>query len=201
MKIATRTQRRKPLTPAQQELAEQYLPLAKNLATRAKRAWPGLKEDFHSAAFLALVEAAESFDPSRGVKFATFAYYRIKGSLFDVRRRVYRRHRHIDMGRTPRIVSLTRGNEEQGHVLMTEPDPEIGTDLEAIEEVEHMLKGLPRKHAAACRQLYLHGKSQTEAARDLDCSQSRLSFMHHQALEMLNASWKDRLRESRRISA
>lgn len=160
-----------------------------------------MKEDLHSAAFLALVEAAESFDPSRGVKFATFAYYRIKGALFDARRRVYRLHRHIDMGRTPRIVSLTRGNNEQGHVLMTEPDAPVGAELEAVEQVERMLKGLPRKHAAACRRIYLQGKSQVEAARDLDYSQSRMSFMHHQAMEMLKASWKDRLREERRIPA
>ena len=56
-------------------------------------------------------------------------------------------------------------------------------------------------HRPASIPLYLHGKNQTEAAEDLGCSQSRLSFMHHQALEMLNASWKDRLRESRRIPA
>lgn len=30
-----------------------------------------------------LVEAAARFDPSRGVEFATYAYYRIKGAIYD----------------------------------------------------------------------------------------------------------------------
>jgi len=30
-----------------------------------------------------LVEAAERWDPARGVAFSTFAYYRIRGSIFD----------------------------------------------------------------------------------------------------------------------
>ncbi len=39
--------------------------------------------DIHGAAELGLVEAANSFDPSRGVQFKTFAYYRIKGAVYD----------------------------------------------------------------------------------------------------------------------
>ena len=48
--------------------------------------------------------------------------------------------------------------------------------------------------------LSLHGKSDRGRPLLLHCSQSRLSFMHHQALEMLNASWNTGS-ESRRISA
>ena len=32
---------------------------------------------------MGLVEAASAFDPSRGVQFKTFAYYRIKGAIYD----------------------------------------------------------------------------------------------------------------------
>ncbi len=70
---------RGPLTAAQQELAERYLPLAKSLAKPLKLAWMSEAAEFDSAACMALVEAAQSFDPSRNVKFATFARYRIRG--------------------------------------------------------------------------------------------------------------------------
>lgn len=69
--------RRSRLTVEQQELAKSYLPMARSLAKPLKKAWPAEKEEFESAALLALVEAAQSFDPSRNVKFATFARYRI----------------------------------------------------------------------------------------------------------------------------
>src|SRR2546429_415660 len=69
--------RRDPLTAQQQSLAEKYLPMAKALAKPLKTSWPLESEEFESAALLALVEAAQSFDPTRNVKFATFARYRI----------------------------------------------------------------------------------------------------------------------------
>ena len=41
------------------------------------------RKDIQGWAELGLVEAANSFDPSRGVQFKTFAYYRIKGAIYD----------------------------------------------------------------------------------------------------------------------
>jgi RNA polymerase sigma factor FliA len=41
------------------------------------------KKDIQGWAELGLVEAASVFDPSRGVQFKTFAYYRIKGAVYD----------------------------------------------------------------------------------------------------------------------
>src|SRR4051794_5854259 len=81
--------RRTPLTPTQQALAARYLPMARALAKPLKAAWPAARDEFESAACLALVEAAEAFDPSRNVKFSTFARYRIWGALRDVQRRQF----------------------------------------------------------------------------------------------------------------
>jgi DNA-directed RNA polymerase specialized sigma subunit len=54
-------------------------------------AWPGAQDEFESAALLALVEAAQAFDPTRGVKFTTFAHHRISGALRDLKRELYSR--------------------------------------------------------------------------------------------------------------
>src|SRR5688500_9672603 len=49
---------------------------------------PGVDaENLGSAGVLGLVEAATKFDPSRGVKFETFATYRIRGAVYDELRR------------------------------------------------------------------------------------------------------------------
>jgi RNA polymerase sigma factor for flagellar operon FliA len=46
------------------------------------------RDDVIGAAELGLVEAAQNFDPSRGVLFKTFAYYRIRGAIYDSLRKM-----------------------------------------------------------------------------------------------------------------
>ncbi|MGE3819132.1 MAG: sigma-70 family RNA polymerase sigma factor [Isosphaeraceae bacterium] len=181
--------RRVPLTDAQQGLAERYLPMARSLAKPLKRAWPLEGEEFESAAMLALVEAAQSFDPERNVKFATFARYRIWGALRDVQRALVTAGWRGDVENAPSVASLTHDAEERGRVLGTEPDPPVGQELESTEFVEHWLRKLPARHAAACREIYLRGKSQGEAALAIGCSKSRLSYLHKESIELINDAW------------
>lgn len=52
-----------------------------------KRAMLGFDlEDYEGAALLGLCDAARRFDPARGMLFQTFAYFRIKGAMFDLLR-------------------------------------------------------------------------------------------------------------------
>jgi RNA polymerase sigma factor for flagellar operon FliA len=44
-------------------------------------------EDLEGYGFCGLLQAADSFDGTRGTKFSTFAYYRIRGAMFDALRR------------------------------------------------------------------------------------------------------------------
>ena len=46
------------------------------------------RSELESAADLGLVEAANAFDPTRGVLFTTFSYYRIRGAVYDYLRKV-----------------------------------------------------------------------------------------------------------------
>lgn len=45
------------------------------------------RENLEAAGILGLVEAAQSFDPTRGVKFSTFAFHRVRGAVLDELRR------------------------------------------------------------------------------------------------------------------
>ena len=63
MPRTTGREQRSPLSPARQRLAARYLPLARALARPLKQSWPQARDEFESAACLALVEAAEAFDP------------------------------------------------------------------------------------------------------------------------------------------
>lgn len=189
MTAIKRRNQRKPLTADQQGLAERYLPMARSLARPHKRTWPAEWEEFESAALMALVEAAESFDAGRNVRFSTFARLRITGALRDVQRRMGHTKWRVDSSHSVQDGGDVANLETYGQVVNTTPDPEVGTSLETTDAVEAWLRRLPPKHAAACREIYLHGCSQVEAAHRLGCSQSRLSYLHREALAMLNGTW------------
>ena len=40
-------------------------------------------DDLISYGMMGLLEAAERYDPKKGVSFTTFSYYRIKGAIYD----------------------------------------------------------------------------------------------------------------------
>lgn len=175
-----------PLTEVQQELAARFLPLARALAKPLKQMFVQWKDEFESAACLALVEAARSFDPSRNIRFATFARFRIRGALVDVGRMMAMSGWEEDPEDAPGMFSITPYSEEHGKVLVATKAPEVGSELDDFDAVEHMILKLPKKHAQVCRMQYLYGKTQAEIAEVLGCSQTEVTRMHLKALELLS---------------
>jgi RNA polymerase sigma factor (sigma-70 family) len=155
------------------------------MARQMKTRFPSATEEYESAAFLALVEAAQSYDSSRNVNFATYARHRIRGALYDVYREL---NGKVSAG--PRAQArlerpLSAGWESHGRVIGAEPDLPVGTDLEVHDTVENWIRRLPRMHALAFRHIYLDGKSQSEAAHLVGCSKWKLCRMHSQAITWL----------------
>ncbi|MHB0936623.1 MAG: sigma-70 family RNA polymerase sigma factor [Armatimonadota bacterium] len=70
------------------KLIEQYAPLAKYVVDRMNLQPSGgiSYDDLISQAIVGLIEAIDRYDPSRGVKFNTYAYYRIRGAVIDMLR-------------------------------------------------------------------------------------------------------------------
>jgi RNA polymerase sigma factor for flagellar operon FliA len=68
-----------------QQLIEDCQGLVRSLATRIHRHLPPYVdlEDLIAYGQVGLAEAARDFDPARGIKFSTFAYYRIRGTVYD----------------------------------------------------------------------------------------------------------------------
>ena len=118
------------------QLVMGHLPMVRHIVSRVRVGLePALaEEDLISAGTLGLVEAAHRYDPSVGVKFSTFAYSRIKGSVIDCLRandqlsrsargqlielRGHIAEFHKCNGRRPTIVELARqAGLEQKEVL------------------------------------------------------------------------------------
>jgi RNA polymerase sigma factor (sigma-70 family) len=187
----------KPLTEEQRVQAEQFLPLARALARPLKEMFPQWKDEFDSAAALALVEAARSFDPERKIQFATFARFRIRGALVDVGRVMGLSGFELEPEEAPGVVTITPYSEEHGTVLVASNPPAIGSEMEDVDSVEHMLRKLPKKHATVCRMQYLYGKTQAEIATILGCSQAEINRLHMKSLEFLSEPYDGESKSNR----
>lgn len=72
-------------TPSRQTLIEECQGLVRSLAVGIHRKLPPHAElaDLVSYGQVGLAEAARDFDATRGNRFSTFAYYRIRGAIYD----------------------------------------------------------------------------------------------------------------------
>src|SRR5258707_11962977 len=71
--------------PEKNQLVEQHLGLVQAIARKVKKTL-GARIDYDDLVAYGskgLVEAAERYDARPGVAFSTFAYYRIRGAMFD----------------------------------------------------------------------------------------------------------------------
>jgi len=177
---------RPPLDDDQQGLATRYLPLARSLARRMKDSFPNAADEFQSVAFLALVEAAQSFDSSRSVGFATFARHRIWGALCDLRREIINK---VQRGGDEAEMVLTklanRYRTSSRMIIGVKPNETVGAELEALDTFENWIGQLSRLQAQAFRHIYLDGKTQKETAALVGCSKWWLNRIHSEGLRSL----------------
>jgi RNA polymerase sigma factor FliA len=99
------------------DLVRETLPLVGHIVRDVAARVPAHvdREDLMSAGLLALAQAANAFDPARGVKFASYAATRVRGALLDelrsldwASRSVRRRARQVDEARGSLAVTLGR---------------------------------------------------------------------------------------------
>lgn len=111
---------------------EGHLPLVKKIASEVRRKIGGSVEldDLVAYGTRGLIEATQRFDASRGFAFSTFAYYRIRGAIYDGLREMGWRKR--DRSRRAQTFE-----ENAGHVLQqaAEDAPPVGAagEAEAVE--------------------------------------------------------------------
>lgn len=75
---------RTPSEPPQQRLVEEHIPFVRSIARKLKDQVPAVEfDDLVGFGVQGLIEAAQRFDDRHGVAFTTFAYYRVRGAMFD----------------------------------------------------------------------------------------------------------------------
>lgn len=114
-------------------LIEQYAPLVKYVVGRLAIGLPAIMdyEDILSYGTIGLIEALDRFDPSKGVKFETYAISRIRGAIIDALRSLDRLPRSVRQ----KAKRLEQATNELTAALGREPTDEelaaaVGMSLE-----------------------------------------------------------------------
>jgi RNA polymerase sigma factor (sigma-70 family) len=167
------------LTEAQRELASLYVPLAKKLARRFAEKRPYLADEIHSAAQLGLTLAAESYDDSLQVTFATYARKLIRNAILreirDSGPRGFRRSR----ADRPQIHSLGPSVER----LAARPGgPTVEEQAQAAEGFERLLSYFRPGHRPLLRLLFAEDLSIGEAAGELGLTRAEALALYSHAL-------------------
>lgn len=121
---------------ARDRLILDHVPLLRHIVGRMHVPHGLDREDLQGYGMLGLVEAADSFEPSRGLKFSTFAYPRIRGSVLDE----LRSRDLLSRGRRDRVRDVERSvaELEQAHGFAPSPEDiaaKLGTSVDEIDEV------------------------------------------------------------------
>lgn len=136
-----------------QELLNKYLPLVRNVASRMAMGFPRSVElpDLINTGVIGLVEAFGNFDPSRGVKFETYAVPRIRGAILDelraldwVPRSTRAKSREIErafaelenkLGRPPEKTELAKFLKISMEELHMSLEDVSGTNIMSLDEI------------------------------------------------------------------
>jgi RNA polymerase sigma factor for flagellar operon FliA len=123
-------------------------------------------DELVSAGALGLMQAAASFEPSRGLTFSTYAVPRIRGSMLDE----LRRHDHMSRGARRKARAIATAREALVHRLGREPRAldlarELNITAETLRQWESDVDGaLELSLDVAPRALREEGERQLTAA-------------------------------------
>ena len=127
------------------QLIEEYAPLVKYIAERLSARLPSSieVEDLINTGILGLIDAIDKFVPDRGVKFKTYAEFRIRGAMLDYLRRQDWAPR--SMRRKERELTHTFRELEQRHkrpATHEEAAEALGISMEDFNELLYKARGL-----------------------------------------------------------
>jgi RNA polymerase sigma factor FliA len=126
-------------------LVEDHLDLVRTIAGKIKRSQSHTldMEDLLAYGSKGLVEAADRYDASQGVTFTTFAYYRIRGAMYDGMRAMgwYSRRDLAEYRAEERANEYLRNLADRQAASSTGDDP-----AKTLEEIAEILAGVATVH-------------------------------------------------------
>jgi RNA polymerase sigma factor for flagellar operon FliA len=173
-------------------LVEKHLPLVQGIARKVKRTLGAAidVEDLVGYGCKGLVEAAERFDGRAGVAFTTFAYYRIRGAMYDGIRTMgwYSRADYARYRAEERSNEFLQNQADRGAAARAQaPDAAGGAKADhaaALASVGEILSGVATIHITSLEAAATVA-DQTFAAPDAALDTGRLSKRVREAMKTL----------------
>lgn len=161
-------------------------------------------QDLISYGMMGLIEASQRFDPSLGVAFSTYSYYRIKGAIYDglrcmgsLSRTEYRKYTLNSGYCIPKIsdqnvfqsislVSLDNEDINSIHDDKLQHADELVLKLQLYEKMRKAIGNLSKKEQDIINLYYFEELSLEEVGNKVGLSKSWISRKHAQVLEKLS---------------
>ncbi|MGA9285631.1 MAG: RNA polymerase sigma factor WhiG [Solirubrobacteraceae bacterium] len=179
---------------ARERLVVAYSPLVKYVAGRTAAGLPPHVEeaDLVSYGLVGLISAIERFDPSREIKFETYAITRIKGAIIDELRSIDWVPRSV----RARAREIERANTKLEHRFQRTPtDEEMAAELElTVPEFHESLLAISHSSVAALDELWSVSDSSGDQVSLMDTIEDPNAPDPSRALDM--GDLKDRIADS-----
>ena len=175
------------------EIVERNMPFAAAIARNIGKSLPrhASLDDVTSSAYVGLIEASRRFRPASGVKFTSFARYRVRGAVLDSLRALD----HLTRGqRTAVKQTAALPAWDSGPVPHPDELPshdggpeEAGIASERSHALARALTLLPSRQQRILRAYYADGLTMREVGLLIGVNESRVSQIHAHALAALRA--------------
>jgi RNA polymerase sigma factor FliA len=171
-----------------QRLIEENQGLVRSLAVSIRRKAPQQVEldDLMAYGEVGLAEAAQDFDPSRGAQFSTYAYYRIRGAIYDGLSKMLCNSPHRPSSQPVQYQAVEDGQPGASLVDYAASEPAaIAMDREVSQRIRALIDALPAEEGSLIRATYFEGLTLQEAGQRLGFSKSWASRLHAKTLRHL----------------
>lgn len=140
-----------------------------------------------------LLEAAETFDYTKGVAFSLFAIHRIRGRMCDFLRREY----------ASTALSLDKDTQDGWRLLDLVPSPQPATEELAerravTDRVSQAMERLPDKEKQVLRGIFLENRSPAELAEDIHVTAGHIYRLEKQGIKRVRGMLSRFMRDFRR---
>lgn len=155
---------------AREELVVSYRRLVFWLAAKFNVA-ASVRQDLIQEGMLALINSVDRFEPARGLKFSTFAWYRIRGQMLNM----------IDRGEGKAPVPVSDEILE----AWAPPSELFEDENEEIIAVESGISRLPRRESEIISAIFMEGKDPKQLAKELGFDVSHIYRLRRSGLARL----------------
>ena len=169
-------------SPNQQQLIESQQGLVRSLAAGVRRRLPPSVDMDELIAYgqVGLAEAARDFDPGRGIQFSTFAYYRVRGAIYDALSKI------SWFAHSGGCDKEADAEDSRAVVDASTPSPPAAAMRRELEQfLSEMVDRLPCEAATLIRAVYFEGQTLEEAGKRLGISKSWASRLNAKTLRQL----------------